>query len=104
MQQYLEANQPCSAKQIAQALGVTRQAVYEQHEKKAMHVEAWGREPSGHAVALYVLGPGKDVRRPASRPQSVRSKAYWENNRAAIRARRPPKRLQALGVWAALVS
>ena len=102
MSTYIDANQPCSALQIAQALGITRQSVYEQHGKRALRIAGWTRDSSGHATALYALGPGRDAPRPPTLTQQERSKAYHSRHKAIISARRPSKTQLRLGVWAGL--
>lgn len=103
MRAYIDANQPCSALQIAHALGIARQSVYEQHGKRALHVDGWTRDSSGHATALYAMGPGRDALRPPTLTQQERSKAYHARHKAIISARRPSKTQMRLGVWAGLV-
>lgn len=100
---FIEMHQPCSAAQVAAGLGITRQSVYEQHKKKKIRVVEWSRVGSGHATALYMIGQGRDKKRPEPLPQRVRSAAYMERHSAIIAARRPSKRKEALGPWKGLL-
>lgn len=102
MRTYIDANQPVSAAQIAQAMGITRQAVYERHKRGEIHVCAWFRAANGHPVALFELGAGRDAPRPKARTQYQRSQEYQARNAAVLRARRPSKRYIELGVWRGL--
>lgn len=102
MRTYFDANQPVSAMQIAQALDITRQAVYERHKRAEIHVSAWVRGANGHPVALFELGTGRDAPRPKARTQYQRNREYQTRNAAILRARRPSKRYMGMGVWRGL--
>ncbi len=96
MTAFIDANQPVTAKQVALALGITHQAVYEQHAAQALHINDWTRSTRGHAAALYVLGKGRDAKRPGPMGQPERDNAYRQRHR-------PSKTMTRLGVWAGLL-
>jgi predicted ArsR family transcriptional regulator len=102
MKCYLIVNISATALQIAQDLGITRQAVYEQLKGKA-RIAGWVPGKRGQATALYAFGKGYNARRPAPLSQVERSKAYNARHSAMIRARRPSKTSTALGPWKGLV-
>jgi len=104
MTAYIDANQPVTALQVSQALGITRPAFYDHHKRaRAVHIVGWLYQASGHPSALYALGAGRDAPRPASLAQQQRSKAYYQRHRAVIRARRPSKTFTRLGIWSGLI-
>lgn len=102
LRDYMLANQPVSAKEAAQALGITRQSICAQIRGET-HITAWTRSDRGHAVALYVLGRGRNAVKPQAMSQAERSKAYAERHSARIKARRPSATVVRLGVWAGLL-
>lgn len=101
MQLYLEEHQPASASQIAEAMGITRQTVYEQ-VSKTCRIAEWDNNYRGQYQALYVIGRGNSPKKPASKNQKERSKKYHEQNKALIKARRPTKTMINLGIWSGL--
>lgn len=103
MQSYLEANQPCTADQIANALGCTADNVRKAHYKHQLHIVEWQPSPNGRQQALYMLGAGTNAPRPKGKGYAVVHKAYRERHNALIRARRQFKREVALGPWKGLL-
>jgi len=100
---YMDANQPCSALQVSEALGITRTSFYELHKKGQMHIVEYTRNAEGQAVALFVMGKGRDCKKPETMTQAERGSAYWHRHKAMIRARRPTKTQTTLGMWAGLL-
>jgi len=102
MYRYMLASQPCTANQIAQAVGISDGSVRKQYAKGEMHIVGYVRQPNGWNRALYVLGEGEDVPRPKPIPSTKVQKAYRERHKALINARRKFKGTIALGVWKGL--
>jgi len=103
MQAYLEANQPCTAEQIAQALGLIPDTIRKAHRKGQLHITSWQESPNGRQQALYMLGQGDNALRPKGKGYAVVHKAYRQRHNALIRARRQFKKEVALGPWRGLV-
>lgn len=102
MKCYLISNVSATALQIAQDLGITRQAVYEQLKGKA-RIAGWVPGGRGQATALYAFGTGYIATKPEPVNQVERSKAYHARHSAIIKARRPSKTSVALGPWKGLI-
>ena len=100
--EFMEANQPCTAAEIAKALGISTQSVYERFKRKQMHIVAYADGKRGHPQALYMLGHGYNMPRPKAKTQAERGKLYWQRNKALLQARRSKTRA-SLGVWGGLL-
>lgn len=60
MHAFIEAHQPCTARQVADGLGVTRRAVTRQHERGELRISDWLRDQRyGIRVARYSLSTPK---------------------------------------------
>jgi hypothetical protein len=103
MRRFIEANQPVTATQVANAMGIQAGSVRKLHHAGQMHIIGWFRESNGRLHALYELGEGKDAPRPKAIPSTEVQKAYRLRHRALIHARRKFKKATALGVWKGLV-
>lgn len=103
MQAYMDANQPCTADEIAKGIGCTPDNIRKAHYKHQLHITAWQESSNGRQQALYVLGQGADAPRPKGKGYAVVHKAYRQRHNAIIRARRQFKNEVALGPWRGLV-
>ena len=103
MRAYVEANQPCTFKQIAAALGVTVPSVRKHYMKGEMHIVGWHREPKGNDSALLVLGAGRDAPKPKPLSKAEQNRRYRERHKALIAHRRAGKKMLALGPWKGLI-
>lgn len=101
---YLDANQPVSALQISQDLGIARETFYDQHRRGTVHIAEYTRNRNGHLVALYALGPGEDAKKPKPMTSAERGSNYWYRHRALIRSRRQTKKREAAGIWKGLMA
>lgn len=99
MQKYIDANQPCTANQIAEALGCTADNVRKAHYKHQLYITEWQLSSKGRQQALYMLGAGTNAPRPKGKGYAVIHKAYRERHKALIRSRRKFKKDVALGPW-----
>lgn len=103
MRAYFEANQPCTARHVAEAVGITANGVQKFKAMGEIRIVGWQRAANGRAVALYELGSGRHAPRPKAIPSRDVEKAYRDRHRALIIARRQFKSHVALGVWKGLL-
>lgn len=103
MRAFIEANEPCTFKQIADALSVTVPSVRKHYTHGDMHIVGWHREPKGNDSALLVLGSGRDAPKPLPLTTAEKNRRYRERNRTLIAHRRAGKKVIALGPWRGLI-
>lgn len=103
MRAYVEANQPCTFKQIASAMGISVPSVRKHYTHGDMHIVGWHREPKGNDSALLVLGAGTDTPKPKPMSKKEKNRRYREKHKALILYRRTGKKLMALGPWRGLI-
>lgn len=66
MRAYITANQPCTAQQVVDAIGCTRQAVTHRHQMGEIYISHWRRDLwHRRFVAHYSLGNEPDADRPS---------------------------------------
>lgn len=80
IQQVLANGEKLSCLELAAKVGVTRATIYREIRlhRDQLHVAAYGPIPlDGIPPKLWVLGPGKDAKRPAATPKPVRNHRRW---------------------------
>ena len=100
---------PMSTAELCELLGQARVAINKSlrrlRNRKEVFISYYERQPEGRSgafVPYYNLGHHYDAKQPEPLSIPERNKLYRKRHRARISARRYPKHMSALGVWAGL--
>ena len=79
------SSRPMSSNDIAELTGRNRNAVrivlVAMHKDGEIHIAGWNRSSRGHPIALFGLGQGKDVGKPAPFTSAELSQRYRDTER-----------------------